>query len=121
MPAKSRRVASRQSQLNQRRKKQNRGPRGIPTALGTRPNAENGDPDAQAPESTHAAPAVATVSRPTATAEHPSPVNRQANPTQRSTRREAPASGGYVAAEIKRILALAGAVVVVIVGLSFVV
>ena len=58
MPGKARRVASRQSQLNQRRKKQNRGPRGIPAAVGARANVNNGAngrPEAQSPEPSRAA------------------------------------------------------------------
>ena len=124
MPGKARRVASRQSQLNQRRKKQNRGPRGIPAAVGARPSVNsgaNGRPDAQAPEPSRAAQPVATAPRPERTSQRPSPVNRQAQDSSRAPRREPTAATSYVGYEIKRILALAGAVVAVIVGLSFVV
>ena len=124
MPGKARRVASRQSQLNQRRKKQNRGPRGIPAAVGSRPNVNsgaNGRPDAQTPEPSRAAQPVATAPRPERSPERPSPVNRQTQDSSRTPRREPTGATSYVGYEIKRILALAGAVVAVIVGLSFVV
>ena len=124
MPGKARRVASRQSQLNQRRKKQNRGPRGIPAAVGARPSVNNGadgGPEAQATEPSRVAQPVATAARPERAPERPSPVNRQAQDSSRTHRREPTGATSYVGYEIKRILVLAGAVVAVIVGLSFVV
>ena len=124
MPGKARRVASRQSQLNQRRKKQNRGPRGIPAAVGARPSVNgdaNGRSEAQAPEPSRAAQPVATAPRTERAPERPSPVSRQAQDSSRTPRREPAGAASYVGYEIKRILPLAAAVVAVIVGLSFVV
>ena len=124
MPGKARRVASRQSQLNQRRKKQNRGPRGIPSAVGARPSVNGGatgGPEAQAPEPSRVAQPVATATPPERAPERTSPINRQAQDSYRTPRREPTGATSYVGYEIKRILALAGAVVAVIVGLSFVV
>ena len=119
MPGKARRIASRQSQLNQRRKKQQRGPRGIPAAITSRPSTNGETASSQIPESARPTPAVATADRPAPAPARPSPVARSsASPRNR---REPSNTARYVGAEIKRILALAGAVVAVIVALTFVV
>ena len=119
MPGKARRIASRQSQLNQRRKKQQRGPRGIPAAVASR-LSNNGEGEANAvSESAGPAPAVATAERPATAPPRPSPVNRT-SATPRN-RREPLNTASHVGTEIKRILALAGVVVAVIVALAFVV
>ncbi len=117
MPGKARRIASRQSQLNQRRKKQQRGPRGIPAAPSPSTNGEGSvNP---MPESSRPTPAVATADRPAPAPSRPSPVNRSGAVPR--GRREPLNTASHVGSEIKRILALSGAVVAVIVALAFVV
>ena len=120
MPGKSRRVASRQAQLNQRRKRQQRGPRGIPTDI-TPPRPENGQPSddvaAQAMEST-AAVAASPQPSPSAPAERSSPVTRPVgNPR---ARRETVSAGNYIGAELRRILVMASVVFGVIIVLAIV-
>ena len=108
MPGKARRVAARQSQLNRRRKKQQRGPSGSPpmapaqVQVDDRPSGEV----AVQPEQTEA-PAPASI--------RPSPVAAQqapANPLRAARGRgERPDAYSYVGPEVRRILAMAGVVV----------
>ena len=118
MPGKARRIASRQSQLNQRRKKQQRGPRGIPAAA-PNPSTNSEGSASPIPESSRLIQGVATADRPTPAPSRPSPVNRSGAVTR--SRREPLNTASHVGSEIKRILALSGAVVAVIVALAFVV
>ena len=122
MPGKSRRVASRQAQLNQRRKKQQRGPRGIPTAEPDAP-VQNGHTrpavTTQTLEQGEPAPtAVATRGRPSDEPARPSPVSRTVGSPR--ARREQLNTVNYVGAELRRILILASAVFAVIIGLAVV-
>ena len=120
MPGKARRVASRQAQLNQRRKRQQKGPRGIPTAA-PEATAQDNQPvdgvDAQPMES--AAPAsVAAPPR-----ESPGAGDSRASPVTRSTgtmraRRDSIAAANYVGAELRRILLLGGVILAVLFGLA---
>ena len=122
MPGKARRVASRQAQLNQRRKKQQRGPRGIPVAqpVASPEDGQDGLGVAtQVPES--AAPTTAPSPR-----AQPSPVAGRTGPATRSlgpsrARREYTTSANYIGAELRRILIMAGVVLIVLLALTFIV
>ena len=116
MPAKARRVASRQAQLN-RRKRQQRGPSGIPaveakTAIGdqqpTKDTISQTNGVANPVHSTETAPAAAL----TATARSPRPMG-----PGRLQRGNA-ASANYVGSELRRILIMAGAVLAIIIVLG---
>lgn len=119
MPGKARRVASRQAQLNRKRKRQQRGPTGIPAAA-TEPPPQDGqatddgaiqapEPAAPAASSQAAAPAGPTPARP-GPATGPRGVPR--------ARREATASVNYVGAELRRILIMAGLILSVLIVLA---
>ena len=125
MPGKARRVASRQSQLNRRRRKQQPGPSGTPPAVPAQvpraqvPRAQvNADDrpsdevDAQPQEP--AAPASASM--------RATPVAAQAGPAgalrSARVRGERPDAYNYVLPEIRRILAMASVVVVALVVLG---
>ena len=121
MPAKDRRVASRQSQLNRRRKRQQRGPRGIPATVPENPSEDGQERDQAAglsPEKTEPTPAVATVNRPTSEPTLPRPMARTAGPSR--GRREPLNTVNYVGAELRRILVMASVVIAVIVVLAIV-
>ena len=125
MPGKARRVASRQAQLNQKRKRQQRGPRGIPTAareITTQDNQPADGVDGQAMASatpTSATPASAAMPP----QESPPPATRRASPVTRASgtmraRRDNIAAVNYIGAELRRILVLAGVVLAVLIGLA---
>ena len=121
MPAKARRVASRQSQLNRRRKRQQRGPSGIPATVPEDLSEDGQQRDQVAglsPENSEPTPTVATADRPTSGPARPSPMARTAGPSR--ARREPLNTVNYVGAELRRILVLAGAVIAVIVVLAIV-
>ena len=104
--SKSRRTASRQTQLGQRKKRQQRGPSGIPTA----------SPAPEAEEAKNGAPPPAegrpdTVRLEPAVAQRPSP-GRQAEPQPRVY--------SYVRPEIRRIFGFSAGVLAVLIALSFV-
>ncbi len=116
MPGKARRVASRQAQLN-RRKRQQRGPSGIPAVEAT---AATGDQQS-AEETTSQANGVvnsseATAAAPAATATAAARAPRPAGPGR--LRREHVASANYVGPEVRRILIMASVVFVVIIVLG---
>ena len=116
MPGKARRVASRQAQLN-RRKRQQRGPSGIPAVEAT-----------AAPEDHHSAeettsqangvvnPSETTAAAPSGTATSAARAPRPAGPGR--LRREHVASANYVGAELRRILIMASVVLVIIIVLG---
>ena len=112
MPGKARRVASRQSQLNRRRRKQQRGPSGTPLAAPAQVEIEDGPPDDAAiqPIDTEA-PAPAPV--------RSAPVAAQSGATgavrSARVRGERPDAYNYVGPEVRRILAMASVVVVVLI------
>ncbi len=119
MAGKSRRVAARQSQLNRRRKKQQRGPSGIPAAV-----PEPADPASQEEGSTTNG-AVATTqpvqtrsvrSYAPATPEHPAGSGR----SRGLSREEAAPAYQYMGPEIRRIIVMAGIAFAVLVILKFV-
>ena len=114
MPGKARRVAARQSQLNRRRKKQQRGPSGTPVApvqvqMDDRPMDEV---DVEPEQDEVYAPAPM---RPTRAAVQPAPANP---PRAARARGERPDAYNYVGSEIRRILAMGGVVVVALVVLG---
>lgn len=123
MASKSRRVASRQSQLNRRRKKQQRGPSGIPTEIPAGVPEQGND----ATGTGSGAPGEAAA---TAVAE-PSPSTRpmtQASSAQTANpprpfpriRDERPAAYQYMAPEVRRIIAMAGIAFAVLVIIKLV-
>ncbi len=130
MAGKSRRTASRQSQL--KRKKNTKGPSGIPTGRRVATPVDDDEPvavpagveedefDAEAPDSMEAAEA-AVAPRPS----RPSPVARTprgefAGQGQGRLRGERPAAYLYVGAEFKRILVLTSAMIGALVVLGIV-
>ena len=113
MPGKARRVASRQAQLN-RRKRQQRGPSGIPAVEATaatedQQSAEETTSQANgvvnSSEATAAAPATAAARTP-----------RPAGPGR--LRREHVASANYAGAELRRILIMGSVILVIIIVLG---
>ena len=115
MPGKARRVASRQAQLN-RRKRQQRGPSGIPAVevtAATEDQQSTEDTTSQANGvANHPQATVPAVTSGTAAARAPRP----AGPGR--LRREHVASANYVGAEVRRILIMASVVLVVIIVLG---
>lgn len=114
MPGKARRVASRQAQLN-RRKRQQRGPSGIPAVeatAGTEDQQSAEETASQAngvvnsSEATAAAPAATAAAR----APHPAGPGR--------LRRDHVASASYIGAELRRILIMGSVILVVIIVLG---
>ena len=125
MAGKAHRAAARQAQLNRRRKKTQRGPSGIPTALS---DAE-AQPDAGAGAATVAANgdvAVAPPSRPgrepvaaPRTTAAPRAIRSNASPQGAGRiRGERPAAYNYVGAELRRIGVLSLSVIAVLVVLG---
>ena len=115
MPGKARRVAARQSQLNRKRRKQQRGPSGTPPAVAAQVQVDDQPSDevAAQPEQT-SVPARASM-RATPVAAQPAP----ASPLRSGrVRGERPDAYNYVGPEIRRILAMAGVVVVALVILG---
>ena len=117
MPGKARRVASRQAQLN-RRKRQQRGPTGIPAV-----ETETPPKDQQPAENTNgqvanvAEPVQAVTPATTATGE--SHVTRPLGPGR--LRREQVSSANYVGSELRRILIMGGVILAVIIVLGIIV
>ena len=122
MPGKARRVASRQAQLNQRRKKQQRGPRGIPVAEPAA-SPEDGQADlgvaTQEPELAASTPASPPRAQPSPAAGRTGAATRSLSPSR--ARREYTSSTNYIGAELRRILVMAGVVLIVLAALTFVV
>ena len=116
MAGKSRRVASRQSQLNQRKKRQQRGPSGVPAneprPVGVDPD-NSGDAPSDTMASAEAATAVATAPAATTTA---APARR----VSARSRDDRTASYVYMGSEFRRILIMAGIGFAVLIILKFV-
>ena len=115
MPGKARRVAARQSQLNRRRRKQQRGPSGTPPVVAAQVQVDDPPSDEAAVQSKQpAAPASASMRF--------TPVAAQAGPATpprfARVRGERPDAYSYVGTEIRRILAMAGVVLVILVVLG---
>ena len=115
MPGKARRVAARQSQLNRRRKKQQRGPSGTPPVVPAQVEVVEGPSDEVAAQpQAPAAPAPAS--------RRASPVAAQpvlvSQPRSARVRGERPDAYNYVGPEIRRILAMASVVVAALIVLG---
>ena len=112
MPGKARRVASHQAQLN-RKKRQQRGPSGIPAVDAT---VAIEDPSSQANGTAETTQAVATATRSAAPATGDT---RAARPMGAGRlRREQVSSANYVGSEVRRILIMASMVLAVIIILG---
>lgn len=115
MPGKARRVAARQSQLNQRRRKQQRGPSGTPPVVPAQVQVDDLPSDEVAAQPQQpAAPAPAS-RRASPVAPQPGPVSQ---PRSARVRGERPDAYNYVGPEIRRILAMASVVVAALVVLG---
>ncbi len=119
MPDRARRVASRQGQLNRKRKRQQRGPSGIPVATAV-PVQEDEHADGVA---TGPSEATASIQAASTTGQAP-PVAARAAPASRPSagprlRRDQASSANYVGPELRRILAMAGVILVVLFVLAF--
>ena len=113
MPAKGRRIASRQAQVGRKRRRQVRGPSAVPgTGAGTA-IAEPGDAAEGATVVAEVASATATA-RPTA-APAAAPINA---PNPARLRGERPAATNYVKAEVIRISIMAGTLTAVLILIS---
>lgn len=115
MPAKGRRIASRQAQLGRRRRQQNRkteeslavsvaAPADIPAETAAPANAAAANPSA----AESAGPAAA-------------PARAPRRPAAGQTRTDRSAAYTHLGSEVRRILILAGILLAVLVGLSFVI
>ena len=135
MPGKSRRVAARQSQLKGRKKKQQRGPSGIPSIDGTagvagpRPSAGVAVPT-RAPEVDEPDQDMGVASEGMAVAGTPAPSRRSTPAASRAVpepqapiasrgRRDRPAAYQYVGSELRRIAVMSSVVIAAIIALSF--
>ena len=122
MPGKARRVASRQAQLN-RRKRQQRGPSGIPAVEATTTTEDEQSSEDTASQTngvanTAEATATAPATNPGATATAAAQASRPAGPGR--LRREQVASANYVGAELRRILIMGSVIlaIIIILGLT---
>ena len=115
MPGKDRRVAARQSQLNRRRRKQQRGPSGTPPIAPARVQEDDRPSDevAELPQQPGAAAPATMPAAPVAAQPGPAGTLRSAR-----VRGERPDAYNYVVPEIRRILAMAGVVLVALVVLG---
>jgi len=115
MPGKARRVAARQSQLNRRRKKQQRGPSGTPPVAPARVQVDDPPSDEAAiqPARTEASAPASMRATPVTTQPAPAGPLRSAR-----VRGERPDAYNYVGSEIRRILAMASVVVAALVALG---
>ena len=103
---KSRRAAARQSQLGQKKKRQSRGPSGVPATVEPSLVSRTGEPPVSLPQTR-----VNTPVTETAVAPRPQ-IGR--HPEQR------PAVYAYVRSEIKRIVGLSAGAIAILIALSFV-
>ena len=114
MPGKARRVASRQAQLN-RRKRQQRGPSGIPAVEATAATEEQQSAEETASQANGVVnSSEATADAPAAAAAARAP--RPAGPGR--LRREHVASANYIGAELRRILIMGSVILVVLIVLG---
>ena len=120
MPGRDRRVASRQGQLNRRRKRQQRGPSGIPVAT-AEPVQEDEHPDGTAngtPGTPGSVPAESAAGQAPSVAARATPASRPSAGYR--LRRGQVSSVNYVAPELRRILIMAGGVFIVLIALAIV-
>jgi hypothetical protein len=118
MPGKARRVASRQAQLN-RKKRQQRGPSGIPAveaAVATEDQQADEESSEQANGMAEPTQAVATAARSAALATGETRAARPAGAGR--LRREQVSSASYVVPELRRILIMGSVVLAVIIILG---
>lgn len=114
MPGKGRRVASRQAQVGRKRRRQLRGPSGVP-------EAGSGTAIAEQDEAAEGAAVVADVTSPVARVRQPAaPAAMSGNaPIPARLRGDRPAATNYVKAEVVRILIMAGTLTAVLILISF--
>ena len=118
MPGKARRVASHQAQLN-RKKRQQRGPSGIPAVdatVATKDPQADEDTSSQANGTAETTQVVATATRSAAPATGDTRAARPMGPGR--LRREQVSSANYVGSEVRRILIMASVVLAVIIILG---
>jgi hypothetical protein len=124
MAGKARRVASRQAQLGRRRKRQAKGPSGVPlaeTALTTDADEPSTGAGLQAPESSVPVPSPTPAPAPVDPGPAPPrPAVRTSSETFARVRGERPPAQNYIGAELKRILVMAGSVLAVIIVLGII-
>ena len=120
MAGKARRAASRQAQLNRRRKRQQRGPSGIPPPPSTGTDVDGRAVGAAVPQANEAAAATPATGRQrrSPAAARPAAVTPSAPPLR--VRGERPSTYNYVGSELRRILIMAGSVVAIIIVLGIV-
>ena len=118
MAGRARRVASRQGQLNRKRKRQQRGPSGIPVATDV-PVQEDEQVDsvADGPSTPSSVPAASTAGQAPPVAARAAPESRP--PAAPRLRRDQMSSATYVGPEVRRILAMAGVILVALFVLAF--
>ena len=118
MPGKARRVASRQAQLN-RRKRQQRGPSGIPAVDATTSTQDQQTGEDIANQSNGASESVQSVTTAVAPAAASTGESRAPRPMGAGRlRREQVSSANYVGAELRRILIMGSVVLAVIIVLG---
>ncbi len=116
MPGKARKVASRQAQLNRRRRKQQRGPSEVPPAGPSDVEADERPSGGVATQQRQRVASAPAAVEPSSRPGRPSP----ASPPRVSprTRGERPDAYAYVRPEVRRILLLAGTVMAALVVLG---
>ncbi len=114
MPGKGRRVASRQAQVGRKRRRQLRGPSGVPGAGGGTAIAEQDDAAEGAAVVADVASTADRVPQPAA----PAAMSSNA-PIPARLRGDRPAAANYVKAEVVRILIMAGTLTAVLILISF--
>ena len=114
MPGKGRRVASRQAQVGRKRRRQIRGPSGVP-------EAGSGTAIAEQDETAEGAAVVAEMASPVARVRQPAPPAATSSnaPIPARLRGDRPAATNYVKAEVVRILIMAGTLTAVLILISF--
>ena len=119
MPAKGRRIASRQAQLGRRRRQQNRK---TEESLAVSVAAPADIPaETAAPANAAAAPAASTPAAGTTAGSAATPARAPRRPAAGQTRTDRSAAYTHLGSEMRRILILAGILLAVLVGLSFVI
>ena len=124
MPGKARRVASRQAQLGRRRKRQQKGPSGVslPDAGSITADGEpSTDAGLQAPDAVDPVPSPSPAPAPAPVVRSPALPRSAMHPSSSTfarVRGERPPAQAYIGAELKRILVMAGSVLVVILVLG---
>jgi hypothetical protein len=117
MPGKDRRIASRQAQLNRRKKRQQRGPSGIPPPPPVGTGVDGRTVEATVFQATGATGATgATEAVPVTGRSRPGPA--AARPFR--ARGERPSTYNYVGSELRRIMIMAGSIVAIIIVLGIV-